>query len=153
MAYTQYSQLTIEGNLVKAKELLTAKNDTKYINFTIVNNKAKNPKDHASDETYKTWIECVAFGKDAEFINSLPTGASLLLNGSFYQNEYEYKTDNGETKQYKGLALTVDRLSVTRFTYTNMLKKEGGQPEPSAKVQNTASQLGMEISDDNELPF
>lgn len=153
MAYTQFSQLQIEGGLVKKKEILTSKAGRKYINFTIVNNRAKNPNDNTSEEVFKTWIECTAFGKDAEFINELPTGALLSLTGQFYQNEYEYKGEDGNTKTYRGLSLLVDRLAVTRFTYLNQMKDFKAN-EPSPKAQSVAKDLGLEIgSNDDDLPF
>lgn len=47
------------------------------------------------------YIPCIAFGRNAEYVSTLPVGTTLEIEGRFQSREYNKKLENGEGVELK----------------------------------------------------
>ena len=136
------NNISIMGRLTDTPELKTTNSGKSVCSFTIANDKDIK-KD---DNTPPNWIDCVAWGKTAEFLAKyFCKGSMLAISGSLQTRQYQDKNGN-KRKATEVLANSV---------YFAESKKDKSVKNPaSAFTQQAESQgfVSADISDD-DLPF
>ena len=110
-----YNRVILMGNLTRDPEMRTTAGGTTVGSFSLaVNNRSKDDKESVS------YIECVAFGKQADFATEhLSKGMPILVEGRLRQNRWEQ-----EGQKRSKLEVIVERL-----TFTGPKKNGEGDPE------------------------
>lgn len=83
------NRVVITGRLTKDPELKMSQGNNAYLNFTVAANREFCPKgkDKISD-----FIECIAFGKSAEFIAKyFSKGSAIFIDGEINTGKYQNK--------------------------------------------------------------
>ena len=144
------------GRLTRDPELKFGQSGKAYSKFSIAVNRQFS-KDEAD------FINCVAFGKTAEFVGEyFRKGTKIAINGRLQMNRYEI---NGEKRtSYDVVADNVEfaesrQSGVDSESFrTNSYRNEGkytGRPEPksSGPAQDDFEPSASASFDDDEFPF
>ncbi len=116
------NQITIAGRIQEIKELRKSQNDKSFIRFVVCARKAR----QATKEDGYTFFDCVAFGRDAEFINEyMEKGTHVCVFGSIDSRKYESKS--GEMVTAYGV--TVDNIRKMESV------REDSKPKTAAKAK------------------
>lgn len=129
------------GRLTKDAELRQAK-DITVVNFTLAVDK---PYNKNNDHPEANWIDCVAFGKTAEFISKyFHKGSKFAVTGRLQTRTYENKN---------GAKIKVTEVVVESVEFVES-KKQSEENAPSASTAGTAADTGVVSAPDNEdIPF
>lgn len=138
----------LNGRLTRDPELKFGQSGKAYSRFSIAVDRP-----FQTDKTAQTtdFINCVAFGKTAEFIGEyFRKGRKILLNGKLQMSQYE-----SEGKKITTYVVMVDsvefgeaKASNSDYTQTSMPNKANSSiNEPSFEEENIDSNL------DDEFPF
>lgn len=127
------NNITIEGRIVDAPTLRYNRDNVPFVTFCIAND-----RDYNRDIT--DFLDCIAFGKTAGFINDyFGKGSKILLRGSVQTSKW---TDNNGANR-KDWKIAVDHAyfmeSATRQQNRNNV---GQNPEP----QPTKTQFAPDVS-------
>ena len=84
--------LNVDGRICKMETLRCTRTGKKNVHFIIANNLI------VSDGAKKlnSYIPCIAWGKDAEYISQLPIDTKLQIQGELHSREYKKTMPNGE---------------------------------------------------------
>lgn len=130
----------IVGRLTKDIELKTA-GETTVTNFTVAVDK---PYNKQNDHPEANWIDCVAWGKTAEFLEKyFKKGSKVGITGSLQTRTYETKDTKVKVKVTEILVSSVDFVE----------SKNSGQTEQQETASTPATETVTSPSDDSDLPF
>lgn len=120
--------ICLMGRIGTDLELRHTPNGVEVLSFTLAVRRDKENTD---------WIDCVAWRKTAETLNSYcKKGSRIALVGSMQTRSYEDK----EGKKRKAYEVLVDRVY-----FCESGKQEDKKPEPQGEF--------VPVGDDDELPF
>lgn len=131
----------IVGRLTKDIEIKTAGEST-VTNFTVAVDK---PYNKTNDHPEANWIDCVAWGKTAEFLQKyFKKGSKVGITGSLQTRTYETKDTKVKVKVTEILVSSVDFVE----------SKNGGQTEQQETASTPATETVASSSDSpDDLPF
>ncbi len=93
-----FNSVTILGNLTRDPEVRYTPNGTAVASFTLAVNEKYKPKDGGETKESVHYIDCVAFGNQAENIGKYQNkGDLLLVDGKLQQRRWEDK-DSGQKR-------------------------------------------------------
>lgn len=124
------NNVSVQGRFTADPELRTTQSGKSVVSFTLVND--QNFKENAVN-----WLDCVAWGKTAEFIEKyFKKGSQAIIQGALQTRQYENKDGN--------------KIKVTEINVQNCYfceKKETAEPniEPATEADF--------VADDEPLPF
>ena len=129
------------GRLTKDVELKQTK-DTFITNFTLAVDK---PYNKNNDHPEANWIDCVAFGKTAEFISKyFHKGSKFAVTGRLQTRAYENK---------EGAKIKVTEVVVESVEFVESKKQNEENTSPTSTA-GTAADTGVISAPDNEdIPF
>lgn len=131
----------IVGRLTKDIEIKTA-GETTVTNFTVAVDK---PYNKQNDHPEANWIDCVAWGKTAEFLGKyFKKGSKVGITGSLQTRTYETKDTKVKVKVTEILVSSVD------FVESKNSSQSEQQETTSTPVTETVSSL---LDNPDDLPF
>lgn len=80
----------LDGKICKKNELRTTKEGKSVINFILANNLV------TETQNLNCYIPCVAWGKNAKYVNSLKIGDKIQLQGQLQSREYKKKLNDSD---------------------------------------------------------
>ena len=132
------NNVSLIGRLTQAPELKTTSNDNSVVNFCLAVTRSKT----SSGEWVTDFIDCVAWGKTAEFINQYFTKGQLMaLKGSIQTRIYVDKED----KKRKIVEILVDNVY---FIEPKKLQQEQNHNENNEEYNKFNN-----MQYDSDLPF
>lgn len=107
-----FIEATVLGRLTKDPEMKETKNGKKYARFSVAVNRRFKQGEEWKEET--TFIDCIAFGNNAEaLVNIAKKGHLVLLKGEIRQHDYE--TENGEKRRTYRLYVNLNAHALSIF--------------------------------------
>ncbi len=107
-------------------------------------------KDENSNQPTADYIDCVAFGKTAEFIERFFTkGKPIGVQGHIQNNNY---TDKNGNKQYS-YKVAVDHVEFVESKSGGGGNKEAPPQQNSYNPQDTGIPEGFSALEDDDMPF
>lgn len=152
--------VVLNGRLTRDPELKFGQSGKAYSRFSIA---VDRPFQSTTDKSSQTadFINCVAFGKTAEFIGEyFRKGRKILLNGRLQMNQYESEgrkitsyvvlvdsVEFGETKASSGTSTTSSYdYNESKSTNNNIMKHQDFD-------ETSSSDLDAATEIDDEFPF
>lgn len=88
----EINSVLVDGRICKIEALRTTKTGKHNVHFILANNLI------VSDGSKKlnSYIPCIAWGKEADFISTLPIDTKIQIHGELHSREYKKTLDNGE---------------------------------------------------------
>lgn len=131
------NNVSVQGRFTADPELRTTQSGKSVVSFTIAND--QNFKDNAVN-----WLDCVAWGKTAEFITKyFKKGAQAIIQGAIQTRQYENKDGN--------------KIKVTEINVQNCYfceKKETTAPRDTEKPNiEPATEADFTVDSEDDLPF
>jgi single-strand DNA-binding protein len=131
------------GNLTRDPEIRVTGGGMSVGSFSLaINNRVKG-NDEKEDVSY---IDCVAFGKQADFVKEyLSKGMPILIEGRLQQNRWEQE----------GQKRSKIEVIVQTVTFVGPPKKSGGNSSESYNRQDSYPDPGQEsmMQSDSDIPF
>ena len=120
----------ITGNLTRDAAAKQTSNGKTYCNFTVASNK------YVNGENQRTFVNCTAWGKQAEFVaKNFSKGSSIEVVGELHNNK----------RTIEGKEYTFTEVWTTSVSFGN-----GGAKKEKAEPQDD----GFEpVGDNGDLPF
>lgn len=135
------NQINITGRLSAAPELKTTPNGKSVLSFTLAVTRQR-----VKDTT--DWIPCVAWNQSAEYLSKYAgKGNRIGVSGTLTSRSYEDKEGNKRTA-YEVLCDSVEILESRTTTSSSETPKTA-----ESKAESFAGMGGIEIVDEEELPF
>lgn len=121
-----FNKIILIGNLTRDPQLSYLPNQTPVVEIGLaVNRKWKGSDGQPREEV--CFIDCRAFGKQAETINQyLSKGKSVLIEGRLTFDQWESKD---------GVKRNKHRVAVERFTFLSAPGERNNQPAPAETPQ------------------
>jgi single-strand DNA-binding protein len=135
------------GNLVRDPELVTLKNGSTKVRFTLaINRRYKKGDEYVNDPSF---IDCEAWDSGAEVIKKyFSKGSPILVHCSVFQNRFETKDGQKRTN-------TLFRVS--EFEFVNSKRKDsnsgGGQDETVSATVSDSDSDSDSGEYDGDIPF
>ena len=127
------NNVSVQGRFTADPELRTTQSGKSVVSFTLAND--QNYKDNAVN-----WLDCVAWGKTAEFITKyFKKGTQAIIQGTLQTRQYENKDGN--------------KIKVTEINVQNCYfceKKE--TEEPNINIE-PATEADFTVDSEDDLPF
>lgn len=137
----------IVGRLTRDIELKTA-GETTVANFTVAVDK---PYNKNNDHPEANWIDCVAWGKTAEFLEKyFKKGSKVGITGSLQTRTYEVKDTKVKVKVTEILVSTVDFVESKN---SNQADQQGTANTQSTETVSSPSAEVVSDDSDDTLPF
>lgn len=133
------NQAILIGVLGRDPELKMSKNNRPYCKFSLA---TKVPRENAESTTY--WINCVAFGKNAEKVARASKGQTLFVTGVIQVQTYE---KNGE-KRYD-TSINVEHVNGS-ISISAAPQQEVQRDLP---ILTKTAQTQVTSFDDDSIPF
>lgn len=142
------NNVVIVGRLTKDIELKQA-GETTVANFTLAVDK---PRDKDKDHPEANWIDCVAWGKTAEFLAKyFFKGNRVGVTGSLQTRTYENK-DGAKVKVTEVLVSTVDFVESKAGAAASRTENATDSSSNSSKENTDCLEDTSEINDE-DVPF
>ena len=149
--------VVLNGRLVRDPELKFGQSGKAYSRFSIA---VDRPFQTSTDSQTADFINCVAFGKTAEFIGEyFRKGRKILLNGRLQMSQYE--SEGKKITTYVVIADSVEfgeAKATTGATDTssygqNTSKSTNNVMEASTFDDTSSDDMGTSAEIDDEFPF
>lgn len=133
-----YNKTILMGNLTRDPEIRVTGGGMSVGSFTLaINNQSK-------DKESVSYIDCVAFGKTAEFAKDyLEKGMPILIEGHLQQNRWEQ-----EGQKRSKIEVIVDKM-----TFVGSKKSENQRPANNHEESYAGAGVGSFVFDDSDIPF
>ena len=131
------------GNLTRDPELRVTGGGMAVGTFSLAINNRTKGNDEKEDVSY---IDCVAFGKQADFVKDyLSKGMPILLEGRLQQNRWEQE----------GQKRSKVEVIVQTITFVGPPKRSGGSVSDQSHRQDSYSDPGNEsiMQSESDIPF
>lgn len=143
MANFNYNHAAIGGRLVNAPELKQTQGGQSVTTFTV----AVNRKVNTGDNQIADFLNCIAWGKTAEFISKyFKKGSSIMVTGEVRNHDYE---KDGEKR--RTLEILVREAAFVDSKRNEA--EEAAQNANNATGDTTGQPRFEDIKEDDDLPF
>ncbi|MBS9775817.1 MAG: single-stranded DNA-binding protein [Fusobacterium sp.] len=145
--------VVLNGRLTRDPELKFGQSGKAYSRFSIAVDRPFSSGNNGGQTV--DFINCVAFGKTAEFIGEyFRKGKKILLNGTLQMNQYE--KDGQKITTYVVIANNVEfgesKASEGNSSYST--NSESSYSKPTRKVEEPSFEEDSSVNlDDDEFPF
>lgn len=141
------NSVVIVGRLTKDIELKQA-GETTVTNFTLAVDK---PRGKEKDHPEANWIDCVAWGKTAEFLEKyFSKGNKVGIAGSLQTRTYDNK-DGVKVKVTEVLVGNVDFIESKSDTHKS--KEISENNEIDAETESSDNSVAVGSVDEDDVPF
>ena len=144
---SNYNKIIIMGNLVRDPELRFSPSGVAVLNITVATNRTT--KKDNNEYTESCYLDCVAFGKQAELIGEqFQKGTPIFLTGRLKTESWDDKTTG---KQRSKIVMMIEELTFLPSGTSFVPNKEGSRnitPKFSGPVSTTHT-----FSPDDDVPF
>ena len=137
------NNVSVQGRFTADPELKTTQSGKSVVSFTLAND--QNFKDNAVN-----WLDCVAWGKTAEFIEKyFKKGSQAIIQGALQTRQYENKDGN---------KIKVTEINVQNCYFCEKKIENPKQTQPQSyggiDIDEDDSSNGFVVTyDSDELPF
>ena len=142
-----FSKAIIAGNLTRDPELRSTPSGASVCSFAVAVNRTYRGADGQNKEEV-SYIECSAWGKQAETINQyLKKGNGILLSGRLRQSSFEGKD---------GVKRSRTEIVVEDFNFIGGGSRDGVGNDSSAPISSAQSDVPDDIPEEidlSEVPF
>lgn len=138
------NKVMLIGNLTRQPELRYLPSNTAVANIGIaVNRRWKNKQGDQQNET--CFVDCEAFGKQAELINQYVNGGDpLYIEGRLKMDQWQDKTSGQKKTKMK---VVVENFEFLKGKGDSQGQEKTSWPEPNPAVEK------IEPLDDEDIPF
>lgn len=142
------NHIDLQGRLVKAPELRQTNSGKSVCTFRLASDRGA--KDSAGN-SLTDWLDCVAWGKTAEFIcKYFNKGELILVSGSIQTRQYQDKNGNSRT----ATEISAERVFFCGSKTTQANSETPPQANFTANESALNNSLGFEpIGEYEDLPF
>lgn len=138
------NNVVVVGRLTKDVELKNV-GETVVSNFTLAVDK---PKTKDKDHPEANWIDCVAWGKTAEFLAKyFAKGNKVGVTGSLQTRTYESSKSNTKVKVTEVFVNSVD------FVESKISKEENASASPVTEPKDNQSEPNATDIISDDIPF
>ncbi len=124
-----YNKVILVGNLTRDPQITYTAPKRAVTNFGIAVNRIRKDRDGSQrDET--CFVDCVAFGKNAELLNQyLTKGKAVLVEGRLQQHTWETK-EGAKRSKHEIVVEHFEFLGASAKTPANAIRKQDAPPTP-----------------------
>jgi len=134
------NNVSVQGRFTADPELKTTQSGKSVTSFTLAND--QNYKENAVN-----WLDCVAWGKQAEFITKyFKKGSQAIIQGTLQTRQYEDK--NGNKRKVTEVVVNQSYFATTKRE--NATERAANEPQQEYEPA-TAEDFTVDSEDD--LPF